>query len=213
LGIGLSTTEKNIIDLSNQTNLESLSIQWRKGNILGLDKCNKVTLLCLVDYSEKDFYPISSLVNLEDLKVKTSLMNNCFGIENLTKLKSILLGNCKKLSSLDGLGILKNVTSLSFDLCPQIKNYDEIGNLHNLENLQITDCKGVGSIKFIENLTALKRLSLIGNTDILDGDLLPAQKVKEVFYKHRKHYNIKIDNEEYDSLVKSNLNKLKGLFK
>lgn len=211
--LSISLVGDNIIDLSNQANLESLSIQWRKGKILGLDKCIKITSLCLVDYSEKDFSPVSSLLSLEDLKVKTALINNCDGLESLTKLKSILLGNCKKLSSLDGLGILKNVTSLSFDLCPQIKNYDEIGNLHNLENLQITDCKGVGSIKFIESLPGLKRLSLLGNTDVLDGNLMPAKKVKEVFYKHRKHYNITIDNVEYDNLVKSNLNKLKGLFK
>lgn len=209
----INVTGDNIIDLSNQTNLESLSIQWRKGKVLGLDKCTKITSLCLVDYSEKDFYPISSLVSLEDLKVKTALINNLLGLENLTKLKSILLGNCKKLSSLNGLGILKNVTSLSFDLCPQIKNYDETGNLHNLENLQITDCKGVESIKFIESLAGLKRLSLLGNTDVLDGNLMPAKKVREVFYKHRKHYNITIDNVEYDNLVKSNLNKLKGLLK
>jgi hypothetical protein len=211
--LSISLAGNNIIDLSNQTNLESLSIQWRKGKVLGLDKCTKITSLCLVDYSEKDFYPISSLVSLEDLKVKTALINNLLGLENLTELKSILLGNCKKLSSLNGLGILKNVTSLSFDLCPQIKNYDETGNLYNLENLQITDCKGVESIKFIESLAGLKRLSLLGNTDVLDGNLMPAKKVREVFYKHRKHYNITIDNVEYDNLVKSNLNKLKGLFK
>ena len=79
--------------------------------------------------------------------------------------------------------------------------------------MQITDCKGVASIKFIESLERLKKLSLLGNTDILDGDLVPAKKVKEVFYKHRKHYNVTIDNKEYDSLIRTNLNKLKGLFK
>jgi hypothetical protein len=211
--LSISIAGNNEIDLSNQTNLESLSIQWRKGKILGVEKCVKITSLCLVDYSEKDFIPVSSLRSLEVLKVKTALVNNCDGLENLTKLKSILLGNCKKLSSLEGLGKLNNVTSISFDLCPQIKNYDEIGNLHKLEDLQITDCKGVGSIKFIESLVRLEKLSLLGNTDILDGDLMPAKKVKEVFYMHRNHYNVTIDNKEYDSLVKNNLNKLKGLFK
>lgn len=211
--LSISIEGNNVIDLSNQTNLESLSLHWRKGKILGLEQCVKITSLCLVNYSEKDFIPISSLLSLEDLKVKTALINSCDGLMSLTKLKSILLGNCKKLSSLDGLGNLKNTTSIAFDLCPQIKNYDEIVNLHKLENLQITDCKGVDSIKFIDSLVRLKKLSLLGNTDILDGDLVPAKKVKEVFYKHRKHYNVTIENKEYDSLVKSNLNKLKGLFK
>lgn len=203
----------NIIDLSNQTNLETLSIQWRKNRILGLEKCVKISSLCLVDYSEKDFGPVSALLSLEDLKIKTALIDTCGSLAELTKLKTILFGNCKKLSSLGGLGNLKNLTSISFDLCPQINNYDELGKLHNLENLQITDCKAVSSIKFIEGLVNLKKLSFLGNTEISDGNLTPAKKVKEVFYKHRKHYNVKIENKEYDNLVKSNLNKLKGLFK
>jgi hypothetical protein len=210
--LSISIVGNNVIDISNQKNLETLSIQWRKGKILGLEKCTKITSLCLVEYLENDFTPLSSLFSLEDLKVKTALVNNCGGLESLTKLKSIMFGNCKKLSSLDGLGNLKNITSIFFDLCPQIKNYDEIGNLHKLEYLQIKDCKGLDSIKFIDRLVSLKKLSLLGNTDILDGDLVPAKKVKEVFYKHRKHYNVAIENKEYDSLVKSNLNKLKGIF-
>lgn len=209
----ISVPGDNIIDLSYQTNLESLIIEWRKNKILGLEKCNKIRTLCLIDYTEKDFMPVSSLLSLEDLKVKTAIVNNLNGLVKLTNLKSILLGNCKKLKSLDGIADLKNVTSLSFDLCPLIENYDELGNLPNLENLQLTDCNSVSSIRFIERLSALKKLSLLGNTDILDGDLIPAKKIKEVFYKDRKHYNIRIENNNYDSLLKNNLNKIKGLFK
>lgn len=204
---------QNIIDLSKQTELETLTIQWRKNKILGLEKCNKITSLCLVDYTEEDFKLIASLLNLEDLKVKTALIKNCSGIESLTKLKSILFGNCKKLSDIEGLKELKRLTSLSFDFCPQIRNYTSLGYLTNLEDLQIIDCKGVSSIKFIENLPALKKFSILGNTDVLDGDLMPAKKIKEVFYKHRKHYNVTIENKDYDSLVKSNLEKIKRLFK
>jgi hypothetical protein len=203
---------QNIIDLSNQTNLEILTIQWRKGKVLGLEKCNNIKSLCLVDYTEENFKPIRSLLNLEDLKVKTALIKNCYGIENLAKLKSLLLGNCKKLSEIEGVKELKRLTSLSFDLCPQIRNYNSIGYLSNLENLQIVDCKRVNSIKFIESLQSLKKLSLLG-TDVLDGDLMPAKNIKEVFYKHRKHYNVVIENKDYDNLVKSNLEKIKGLFK
>lgn len=213
LGIGPSTKKNNVIDLSNQINLENLAIQWRKGKVFGLEKCHNITSLCLIGYTEENFYPITSMLNLEDLKVKTALIKNCHGVENLDKLKSVLLGNCKKLSQIEGLKDLKSLTSLSFDLCPQIRNYTPLGYLTNLENLQITDCKGVSSIKFIENLPALKKFSLLGNTDVLDGDLVPAKNIKEVFYKHRKHYNLIIENKDYDNFVKSNLEKIKGLFK
>lgn len=207
----ISTIGDNAIDLSNQINLESLTIQWRKGKILGLEKCLKISSLCLIDYSEQDFTPVSSLLGLEDLMVKTSLINNCNGLENLTKLKSILFGNCKKLSSLDGMRNLKNISSLSYDLCPKINNFDVIGSLNTLEKLSINDCKGVKSIKFIEQLPSLKRLFLLGNTDIIDGDLQPAQKIQGVFYRHRKHYNITIKNEEQEALSKKNRHKIKEI--
>ncbi|RAV97598.1 hypothetical protein [Pseudochryseolinea flava] len=204
---------QNIIDLSKQTELETLTLHWRKGKIFGLEKCNRINSLCLVDYTEEDFKPVASLLNLEDLKVKTALITTCRGLENLTKLKSILLGNCKKLSEIDGLKDLKRLIHLSFDLCPQIRNYTPLRYLINLETLQIVDCKGVSSIRFIENLPALKRILLLGNTDVLDGDLMPARNIKEVFYKHRKHYNATIENKDKDNLVKSNVEKIKGLFK
>lgn len=209
----INVVGKNTIDLSNQINLENLTIQWRKGKILGLDKCYKITSLCLVDYEEEDLTPIASLINLYDLKVKTASVKNVNGIENFTNLKSLLLGNCKKLSSICKLDKLKNATSVSFELCPQIIDYELIGCLSNLENLQISDCKSISTIRFLQKLPSLNRLVLLGNTDVLDGDLIPAKNIKEVFYKHRKHYNIKIDKKNYDSMIKNNLKKIKGMFK
>lgn len=211
--LSISIVGNNLIDLSNQEKLETLAIQWRKDKVMGLEKCSNITSLCLIDYTEEDFSPIASLQKLEDLKVKTACVKNCYGIEKLIDLKSIFLGNCKKLLEIEELIELKNLTSLFFDLCPQIKNYASIGNLEKLENLQITDCKGISSIKFIESLPFLKKLSLLGNTDVLDGDLMPAKNIKEVFYKHRKHYNIKIENKDHDNLVKSNIKRIKGSFK
>ena len=201
---------KNKINLSNQECLENLTIQWRKGKIGGLDKCHHISTLCLVDYTENDLTPLNSLHNLMDLKIKTASINNIKGIENFIKLNSLLLGNCKKLSNLNGLEYLINLKYLSFDLCPQIKNFNKIGYLPNLENLQITDCKEVETIKFIEKLPSIKRFTLLGSSDVLDGDILPAKNIKEVFYKHRKHYNFKIENQNYDDIIKKNLEKIKN---
>jgi hypothetical protein len=98
-------------------------------------------------------------------------------------------------------------------MCPKIEDYDALTNLPNLESLRIVDCKGVPSIKFINNFPALKILSLLGNTDVLDGDMKPAKDIKEVFYNDRKHYNIKIENMENEAQSKRNIDKIKRLFK
>ncbi|WP_434440538.1 hypothetical protein [Sphingobacterium faecium] len=180
---------KNIIDLSNQINLENLTIKWRKGQVSGLENCSKIIELCLVEYTEKDIKPISSLINLLHLKIKTASLKDLDGIEKIKKLRTLLLGNCNQLISIDKLQSLSNLTSLHFESCAKIYNFNEIGNLLSLESLAINDCKAVFSINFIKNIPSLKWLSLLGNTNIVDGDLIPAENIKDVYYKQRKHYN------------------------
>lgn len=211
--LSINIEGKNSIDLGNQESLESLTIQWRKGKISGLEKCQNITSLCLVDFKEDDFLPISSLGKLGDLKVKTASIKTIKGVEDFSLLETLLLGNCKALKSINDIGGLQKLSSLNFELCPKIEDYNPVGNLSNLESLQITDCKGVNTIRFVQKLSSLKKLMLLGNTDILDGDMTSTKNIKEVIYKHRKHYNIKIENKENDRLVKSNLEKIKGMFK
>jgi hypothetical protein len=197
------------INLGNQINLESLTIQWRK-EILGLDKCRNIASLCMVDYAEKDLAPIASLNNLNEIKIKSAMIKNLDGIESFTKLKSMLLGNCRKLVSIKKIECMKQLVSLNIESCTKISDYNAIGKLSNLENLQIINCGGICTIKFIEGLSSLKRIELLGSTDVMDGDMMPAKNINEVLYKHRKHYNIRIENEDYSNTISENLKKLRG---
>ena len=213
LRIGLSVKESNVIDLSNQQNLESLDIKWRKGKIIGLEKCQNLTSLCLVDFKEVDFSAVTQLIKLKELIVKTSAIRTVNGLSSFPLLENLVLGNCRSLKSIEDIAGLKNLISLEIDLCSKIEDYSSIGSLTKLKNLGLLDCKGVNSIKFVEGLKYLQKLSLLGTTDVLDGDMKPAKNVKNVFYYHRKHYNLKIENKEHDQLIKSNLEKIiKGLF-
>lgn len=210
--LSIASEGKNIIDLSNQLNLEDLSIQWRKGKVYGLEKCQNLKTLYLIDFKENDFSAISQLTGLEKLVVKTASIKSVTGIQNFSSLESLSLGNCRMLKSIADIPSLQKLKLLEIDLCAHIEDYTFIGSLINLVTLRLTDCKGISSIKFIESLPALNRLALLGNTDVLDGDMTPAKNVNEVFYKHRKHYNVKIETKKQDALVKSNLEKIKGLF-
>ena len=213
LGIGLSTTAKNTIDLSNQKNLTKLSIQWRKGKILGIEKLEKLTSLCLVDFKENDLIKISSLISLTDIRIKTSSIESLNGIENLVNLQNLYIGNCKKLQSIKAINHLPNLKELYLDTCQNINNYEEVTDLPNLEALSLTDCGKVQSLKFIERYPALQKLSLLGNTVIVDGDLVPAKRIKSVEHKHYSHYNVKVENPSYNQNVKNNLEKIKNWFK
>ena len=203
---------KNSIDLCNQSNLKSLSIKWRKGKIRGLELCNNLKDLCLIEFNENDFNAIKFLNRLETLKVKTSLIKSLNGLEELVSLKELLFGNCKNLKSLNGIENIYQIKTLSFNGCPNVFDFSNIMYLTNIEKLEITDCKIIKSIYFIENLKSLKELIILGNSDIIDGDLFPAKKIENLVYNHLNHYNVKIENKSNSLLIKQNLDKIKRLF-
>ena len=199
------------IDLSHQINLESLSLEWRK-KIVGLENCQKLTCLCLVDFKkEADLRKISMVKNLKELTIKTASIKSVEGVSRLTSLERVSFGNCRSLKSVKDLNGLKSLKKIEFSVCSKIQDYHLLTDLPKLECLEFTSCRDIASIKFIENFPKLKRLVMSANTNILDSDLRPAQKVEKVFYNHRDHYNLKIENKEHEEIIKRNREKLKCL--
>ena len=199
----------SVVDLSKQINLESLSLEWRKGKIIGIENCHKLKTLCLVDYKEDNLNSIKKLKQLKNLIIKNSSIKTLSGLEGINFIEHIFLGSCKYLKSIKEINKKNNLLSLSIQVCSQINDYESLEALPNLESLQIIDCKEIKSIKFIQNYPKLKKLSLLGNTDVLDGDMTPALRIKEVIYKQLKHYNVIIANKKNDSLTQQNLEKIK----
>jgi hypothetical protein len=187
--LSISNEGSNSIDLTNLINLTELSIRWRKGRILGLEKCSKLNALCLVNFNEKDFLQISQLLKLNKLEVKTASVESTRGLEKLIHLESLLLGNCQKLKSIVDIDGLAKLSSIDIEACPKIEDYECLKDMNALKDLSIVNCKGIKSIKFINNFDALKKLSLLGNTDVLDGDMTPAKRIDKVFYQHRLHFS------------------------
>lgn len=212
LSIGISIKQLNTINLSNQQELETLGINWRK-KIIGLQNCTKLSLLTLADFKEKDLQKIDNLTNLVELRIKTGAIESLQGVDKLTHLQKISISNCKKLTSIKDADGLQMLQHLEIDSCPKIQTYNTITDLPVLQNLKLIDCGNIDSIKFINNIPSLTDLSLIGNTVISDGDLLPAKRLKSIAHKHHQHYNIKIENAAYNANVKSNLQKIRNLFK
>lgn len=190
LFIGSSVTTRHEIDLSHQTNLTYLGITWRK-HIKGLENCQKIERLLLIEFKEKDLSWIRPLSALKDLSIKTATIKHLGGIEGCKGLESILLGNCRQLTSISALNHLCNLKKIELDLVTQVKDYEKLSDLPALSKLKIIDCKKISSISFIRNLPSLRTLMLIGNTEIEDGDLTPATALEEVFYPNRRHYNVK----------------------
>jgi Leucine-rich repeat (LRR) protein len=188
LGIGPSVKDESLIDLSNLSELERLSLQWRKNRIVGLEKCINLRELSLVDFREVDFASIRYLSRLRRLRVKTSSIKTASGLENIRSLEEILLANCRNLELIGPINGLPALKSLEIELCTKIEDYEILTLLPELEYLRLTNCKGIKSIQFIQNFPKLKKLALLGNTSVLDGNLHPADRVPEKYISPQKHY-------------------------
>lgn len=208
LSIGISVKQSNPIDLSNQQELETLGINWRK-KITGLENCKRLSLLTLADFKEKDLQKIQGLKNLVELRIKTGTIESLQGADKLTNLQSLDIGNCKKLQSIKAINHLRKLKKIYLDTCPNVNDYQEVTDLPNLETLNLTDCEKVQSLKFIEQYHSLQQISLLGNTMIVDGDLSPAIRIKSLHHKYYTHYNLNLENPQYDQNVKNNLGKIK----
>jgi len=189
--LSINTEGNNEIDLSNQTNLEYLVIQWRKGKIKGLEHCQRLQTLALIEYKEQDFLPISTLHHLRHLRVKTASVKTLDGLANLPLLEDIFLGYCRHLRSIEAINGRKYLRSVVIDLCGKIEDFDSLSDLPQMEELSLIDCKDIRSISFVRNFPLLRMLRLTGNTNVVDGDLTPTLRIKEVYYPDRKHYNLK----------------------
>jgi hypothetical protein len=210
--LSINIEGNNEINLSDLVKLEYLSMQWRK-KIYGLENCARLSSLGLIEFKEQDLVKLNNLKNLTDIRIKTASITSLNGLKELVNLQNLDIGNCKKLTSIRAINESPKLEQLDFDTCPNIKDYDSITSLPNLQTLRLINCGRVESIKFIESLPRLSKLSLLGNTVINDGNLLPAKGVKSVEYKHYNHYNIKLENPLYNQTVKDNLEKIKNLFK
>lgn len=210
--LSITSPGSNVIDLRAQTNLEQLTLYWRKGRIHGLDQCQHLRDICLVEFSEEDLEQVSCLANLHRLRIKTSTIRNTTGISRISGLRVLQLANCKRLQSLDEVQHLSMLEEVEINTCPRIHDYSVLSTLISMKKLLLIDCKRIETLQFIEKLVHLTELHILGNSDVVDGDLSYATRIPNVVYRHRKHYNIVIVNKETDLRTAANMQKLKETF-
>lgn len=109
----------------------------------------------------------------------------------MTSLKSLLLGNCRRLESIKYINGLNELAFLHIESCSKIEDYDCLTRLPNLKTLYLINCKDIKSISFVRNFPSLETIALTGTTNVLDGDMEPIQHIKKIAYNPRKHYNLR----------------------
>jgi hypothetical protein len=166
LSIGPSFPMENPIDLSHQVNLKYLSIQWRKDRIYGLEACQNLEDLCLVEFKKRDLRLISTLSKIVRLRIKTGSVKSLDGVEGLQELKELEIGNCRSLVSIGHLKGLGKLQSIKIESCHKIKDYGALSDLPLLSSLKLINCGEIPDFDYTNRFPNLLRLELLGRTKL-----------------------------------------------
>ncbi|MCU0390327.1 MAG: hypothetical protein MUE81_04355 [Thermoflexibacter sp.] len=194
--LSISREDTQVIDFTYFPLLKECWIFWRKG-CEGLFDCSKLQKLTLKRYKGKDLAELKKLTKLRDLEVSLSSTESLKGVENLMNLEKLDLNYLRKLTLIDEIGCLTKLKKLYIDSCKKIvTDFEFMKNLTELEILSVRNGGGFSSISSIKYLDKLKIISLIGYTQILDGDVTPLIGRKDVifsYYSNYTHTNKEID--------------------
>ncbi len=171
--------------------LERCSLEWRPKADTVFD-CTTLKSLFLNRYNGKDTGRFTKLVNLESLGILNAPVDNLHGLSSLKKLRSLRLGNLRRLISLAGIEDLTGLEELDINTCRRICSIDEVGSLVRLKKFYLNNCGDIASLKPLEKLESLTSVLFYESTNILDGDLTPLVRNKalsSVAFKNRRHYS------------------------
>jgi len=165
---GISPTMDNEIDLSSQTNVKYLALEWRKNRIKGIEACKEVIDLCLVDFACEDLRIIKGLSKVSRLRIKTGTIRNCSGIEGLSDLKEVAIGYCRRLTSIAAMTGLHELRMINIESSRKIADYELLTDLPKIDVIQLTSCGLIQRFPWKQNLPSLRELRLLVGTKIAE---------------------------------------------
>jgi hypothetical protein len=189
--LGVTTYCSTRIDFSVFPELESCSLEWR-AKATSLFGCSTLKDLFINRYKGKDTAPFSKLVDLESLAILNAPVENLHGLITLTKLRSLRLANLKRLTSLSGIEGLTNLEELEIHTCRAIGSIGEVGSLLRMKKLNLNNDGDIESLKPLESLSGLEAVVFYESTNIVDGDLSPLlrqRNLASVSFQNRRHYS------------------------
>ena len=186
----ISTYCKTPIDFKSFPNLLECGFEWRKGSDSLFD-CKSLSKLFINNYDKKTSDVFSQLIKLEKLSILNAPIENLRGLKSLKMLKFLRIGNLKKLNSFQGIEELEELEELEVQKCKAINSISELSELKKLKRLLLLDMGDIESLKVLGDLDNLEVVLFYGSTNIIDGDISPLTRLKnlsKVSFQNRKHY-------------------------
>jgi Leucine-rich repeat (LRR) protein len=171
--------------------LMECALEWRP-KATSLFGCTALRKLFVDRYGGKDVTQFATLVNLESLAILNAPVETLHGLSALKGLRSLRLANLKRLASLAGIGGLTNLEELEIHTCPAIGSIKEVSSLSRLKKLHLNNDGRIESLKPLANLNSLESVLFYESTNIIDGDLSPLlrqRNLSRVSFQNRRHYS------------------------
>jgi hypothetical protein len=188
--LGISTYCSTEIKFAAFSDLESCSLEWRATAESVFD-CITLKHLFINRYRGNNVDRFTELRKLESLAILNAPIENLHGLASLTSLRALRLANLTKLKSLRGIEGL-NLEELEIHTCRAIGSIDPIGFLPALQALHLNNDGPIASLKPLDRLSKLRVLSFYESTNVLDGDLSPLlrqRNLTRVSFQNRRHYS------------------------
>ncbi|QQS09954.1 MAG: hypothetical protein IPK69_04860 [Phycisphaerales bacterium] len=191
--LGVTTYCSTEIDFSAFPELEDCGLEWRP-KAKSLFGCVTLKDLFVNRYNGKDTELFGKLVNLESLTILNAPVKKLHGLNTLKRLRSLRLGNLRRLTSLAGIEELKDLEELEVHTCRAITSIKEVGELPRLKKLLLNNDGEIDSLMPLEKLDGLEWVTFYESTNIVDGNLDPLVRQKhlaQVAFRNRRHYSHK----------------------
>lgn len=158
--LGLPDNIKIEFDFAKVKNLIYLGGSMPK-KYINIEKLVNLKYTYLFGYRKIDFKEFSDCKELTYLWMYSVDIENLNGLSNHTKLTKLDLENCRKLISLDGIGIGNvSLETVHLSNCKRLRNAEALINLPNLKQLRLYQINELDSLNFLKNLNKLEMLML-----------------------------------------------------
>lgn len=190
--ITLIVATKSALDFSKFKKLTSLNLYYDK-HFCSFIKAEQLRELTLHKFNEKQSAELSSLKNLKHLEISQSKLKEIDALQQLNHLESLSLKYFPALENIEPVTNLQNLRSIHFQNCKKVQDWQLLGNIQHLESIILENCQKIESLAFLKS-KPLKKVVLIGDTNILDGDLnwlLQKESLINLNFPVLKHYSLK----------------------
>jgi hypothetical protein len=171
--------------------LVDCGLQWRP-KAMSIFDASGLKVLFVSGFNGTDTVQFGRLKRLESLSILGATISSVKGLAPLLELRSLRLGDLRKLLSLSGIENFVHLEKLEINTCRKIRTVDEISSLVKLREIYLDNMGDIQSLKPLARLSQLRRITFVESTTIVDGDLSPLvelPRLELVSFQNRRHYS------------------------